>query len=317
MTLNQLKIVASLISNDFNLSLTANKLFRVQSALSNQLRLLEEEFGGKLFERRGKRLVKPTPLCDILLPEIERALLAEKNIKTLSLEQKSANKGHLRIATTHTQAKYFLPQVIGEFSTKYPGVQLSIHQGSPAEFLNMLRRHHIDFAIFANEKEVPAEFAKIKCYSWNRVLIVRRNHPLEHEPLSLRKIAEYPIITYMPDFAERHTIEETFSDAGIAIDVSFSAGDTDVIKTYVHLNLGAAIVAQMAQSTPSNTGTDKDLAFRDLSRLFKNSTTRVVYLKELAMREYMREFSDLLQHHGQLFQKQLQINSSKREFPAR
>ena len=156
---------------------------------------MEEELGGRLFERHGKRLIKPTPLCEALLPEIERALLAEKNIKTLSLEHQSTDKGHLRIATTHTQAKYFLPQVIAEFSDKHPGVRLSIHQGSPAEFLNMLRRHHIEFAIFASEQVIPAEFVKANCYSWNRTLIVRRGHPLEHVRLNLAKIAEHPIIT--------------------------------------------------------------------------------------------------------------------------
>ncbi len=305
MTLYQLKIVAALMSNDLNVSLAADKLFRVQSALSNQLRLLEEELGGRLFERRGKRLVKPTPLCEMLLPEIERALLAESNLKALALEHASTDKGHLRLATTHTQARYFLPQVIREFRAKYPEVQLSVYQGSPAEFLNMLRRHRIDFAIFAGEEKVPADFAKTKCYDWNRVLILRRGHPLERACLTLKKIAGHPLITYMPDFAERGAIEKTFAAAGIAIDVAFSAGDTDVIKTYVRLNLGIAIVAQMAQSQPRGADTDEDLVFRGLDHLFKNSTTRLVRLKELAMRGYMSEFAELLRRHGRLFQEQL------------
>ncbi len=305
MTLNQLKIVAALMGNNLNISLTADKLFRVQSALSNQLRLLEEELGGKLFERRGKRLIKPTPLCEALLPEIERALLAENNIKALAFEQTNTEKGDLRIATTHTQARYFLPRVIREFRAKYPEVRLSIYQGSPAEFLSMLRRHKMDFAIFAGEEKVPADFSKTKCYDWNRILILRRDHPLEYTRLNLEKIAQYPIITYMPDFAERRIIEKTFSEAGIAIDVAFSAGDTDVIQTYVRLNLGVAIVAQMAQSKPRGTEDDEELVFRNLNRLFKNSTTFTVHLKELTLRGYMREFAELLSRHGQQFQKQL------------
>lgn len=305
MTLYQLKIVTTLIDNNFNISITADKLFRVQSALSNQLRLLEQELGGKLFERRGKRLVKLTPLCKTLLPEIERALLAESNIKALALDRANTSRGDLRIATTHTQAKYFLPQVIREFRARYPEVRMSIYQGSPVEFLNMLLQRKIDFAIFSSEKEVPADFAKTKCYDWNRILILRHGHPLEHAHLGLAKIAQYPIITYIPEFAERKIIEQTFNEADIKIDIAFSAGDTDVIQTYVRLNLGIAIVAQMAQSSPPHAEGDEELIFRNLSHLFKNSTTFTVHLKELALRGYMKEFAELLHHHGQQFQKQL------------
>lgn len=303
MTLHQLKIVAALLGNELNLSLAADKLCRVQSALSNQLRLLEEELGGQLFMRRGKRLVDTTPLCRTLLPEVERALLAEANIKSLAQEYSKADKGDLRIATTHTQARHFLPDVIGKFREKYPEVRLSIYQGSPAEFLNMLRQHKIDFAVFAGEEEIPAEFSKTNCYSWNRVLIVPRGHPLEHASLTLKKIAAYPLITYMPDFSERRIVEDAFSRADVPIDVAFSAGDTDVIKTYARLDLGIAIVAQMARS--KGRGADDKLVFRDLSHLFRSSTTRLVHLKELAMRGYMSEFIELLQHHGRQFQKRL------------
>lgn len=305
MTLNQLRIIATLVDNQLNISASADKLFRVQSALSNQLRLLEEELGDKLFERRGKRLVSPTSLCKTLLPEIKRALLAENNIKALALDHTNTRKGDLRIATTHTQARYFLPGAIHEFRNKYPEVRLSIYQSSPAEFLNMLRGNKIDFAIFADEKELPADFTKIRCYEWNRVLILRREHPLGNKPLSLERIANHPIITYMPGFAERSLVEQTFNAAGVPINVAFSAGDTDVIKTYVRLDLGVGIVAQMARTETRGEDADEDLVFLDLSHLFENSTTYVVHLKALAMRVYMNEFTELLRRHGQTFQSQL------------
>lgn len=305
MTLHQLKIVVTLIDNNFNLSVTADKLFRVQSAISSQLLLLEEELGGKLFERRGKRLVRLTPFCETLLPEIERILLAESNIRALALERASSDQGDLRIATTHTQARYFLPAVIRKFRTEYPEVRLSIYQGSPSEFLGMLRQRKIDFAVFSSEEEVPADFSRTQCYSWNRVLILPQGHPLEYTPLDLARLAQYPIITYMPDFAERRIIEHTFSEAGIPVNIAFSAGDTDIIQTYVRLRLGIAIVAQMAQPESPLSVDGETLVFRSLSHLFIPSSTYVVHLEELALRGYMNRFADLLKHHGREFQKQL------------
>ncbi len=305
MTLHQLKIVAALIDNDFNLSVTADRLFRVQSAISSQLLLLEEELGGKLFERRGKRLVRLTPLCETLLPEMNRILLAESNIRAFALEHTSSDKGDLRIATTHTQARYFLPEVIRSFRTEYPEVRLSIYQGSPSEFLIMLRQRKIDFAVFSSEEDVPADFSRTRCYSWHRVLILPQGHPLEHTPLDLDRLAQYPIITYMPDFAERQIIEHTFSEAGIPINIAFSAGDTDIIQTFVRLNLGIAIVAQMAQPKSPVSVDDETLVFRDIRHLFVPSSTYVVYLEELALRGYMNRFAKMLKRHGRRFQKQL------------
>ena len=305
MTLNQLKIVAALINNRLNVSSAANELYRVQSALSNQLRLLEEEFGEKLFERHGKRLTKMTLLCKELLPEIKCMLIAEKNIKSLAREHANPGKGELRIATTHTQARYFLPKVIAEFRARYPEVSLGIHQGSPADFMTMLQRHNIDLAVFSSEVSIPAEFVKTKCYAWNRVLILPGGHALESERITLKKIARYPIITYPPDFSERGIIENAFAQAGINMDVAFSAGDTEVIKTYVRLNLGVAIVAQMAQPRTAEEDGGSDLVYRNLSHLFRSSTTCAVHLKGLVMREYMRKFARMLYLNGERFEKSL------------
>lgn len=305
MTLHQLRIIAALISNRLNVSVAANELYRGQSALSNQLRLLEEEFGGKLFERHGKRLTKPTLLCKALLPEIKCMLIAEKNVKSLAREHANPDKGELRIATTHTQARYFLPKAIAEFLARYPEVRLGIHQGSPADFMSMLKRHRIDLAVFSSEGNIPADFIKTRCYTWNRVLILPDSHTLANERITLKKIAHHPIITYPPGFSDRGLIESTFDRAGVNIDVAFSAEDTEVIKTYVRLKLGIAIVAQMAKPQAAEESGSGGLVYRDLSHLFRSSTTCAVQLKGLVMREYMRKFTQMLYLNGERFERTL------------
>ncbi len=301
MTLHQLEIVAMLLKSNFNISITAGKLNRVQSSISHQLHLLEHEVGGRLFERHGKRLTGVTPLCRSLLPDIENALQAKKNIGLIVDEHTDTDSGFLRIATTHTQARYFLPQAVKTFRRKYPKVQLVFYLDSPIKFSELLKRHEIDLAVSVESAEQIPELAEKKCYSWNRSFVVCRGHPLAIGPLSLQAIAEYPIITYMHGFADRDIIEQTFHNAKIDIDVAFSAGDTDVIKTYVELNLGVGIVAQMAQSPAA----DKDLVFRSLEHLFEGSTTRVVYLKEQPQRQYMRDFINILHALGQDFEAKL------------
>ena len=301
MTLHQLEIIVAVINSNLNVSVAGKKLGRVQSSVSHQLYLIEKELGGKLFERYGKRLTKMTPLCKRLLPEIEKVLQAKSNLLTISRESVRENQGYLRIATTHTQARYFLPGVINNFRSSYPKVKLIFHLGNPEKFSELLKQREIDVAIFAEEQDVLPELKEIKCYSWNRALVVCHDHPLARAELDLEKIADYPMVTYMQGFADRYIIEKTFREAGINIDVVFSASDTDVIKTYVRLKLGVGIVAQMAQD-PS---IDQDLTFRKLDHLFENSTTRVVFLKNQVLMRYVKDFINLLHEYGREFEAKL------------
>lgn len=299
MTLIQLKIIEALINNNFNVSVAADELCRVQSAVSTQLRMLEEEMGGPLFERNGKRLVGPTPLCEGLLPEIEKLLQIERNIKTISEEYLDETQGELKIATTHTQARYFLPRVIESFKELYPGVKLSIHLDNPSIFPDLLKRHTVDVAIFAEEHPIMPDFVELGCYKWNRVLVVRCDHPLATSKITLENIAANPIVTYVTGFADRNLIDKTFADAGLTPDITCSAGDTNIIKTYVRLNLGIGIISQMAQEDEA----DSDLVFRDLEHLFGSSTTRIVYPKGSRIKKYVHEFMDIALRHGKQFKK--------------
>lgn len=302
MNLLQLKIIDKLVHNQCNVSMAAERLYRVQSAISHQLKLLEEEFGSPLFERRGKRLKQPTAICRQLLPHVESILQAERNIKSIAKEFADQSCGELKIATTHTQARYFLPAAIGAFRHKYPNVRLTFFQGNPSEFAAMLRRGDIDFAVFSGEQEHDSSLASTRCYQWNHVLITRRDHPLaKRRRWSLSTIAAYPIITYMPGFTERNVVQQAFSDAGLNINITCSAGDTEIIKTYVELDLGIGIVAQMAYDYEQ----ERDLLAWNLDHLFTSSITCVVHLKDQVLRGYMHDFVKILRAQGKIFQKQL------------
>lgn len=302
MNLLQLRIIDQLVNGRASISDTASKLYRVQSSISHQLKLLEEEFGALLFERKGKRLGQPTVLCRKLLPQMEAMLQAEKNIRSMVSEFTDENSGELRIATTHTQARYFLPEVIRMFRRRYPDVRLTFFQGNPSEFREMLKQGDIDFAVFSGEHEKDPSLSSLHCYRWNHVLITRHDHPLvKRQPLKLSDIASCPIVTYMPGFTERNTVQQAFSSAGLDVNVTCSAGDTEIIKTYVQLELGVGIVAQMAYDHRES----RKLFAGSLDHLLKSSVTRIVYLKQRSLRAYMHEFIKILRAQGKKFQDQI------------
>ncbi len=294
MKITQLQLLKILLNNGLNISEAAKQTYVVQSAVSRQLSLLEDEIGMPLFIRKGKRLVEPTPVCVDICKEIDHLEFALDNIRAVADDHRDARIGELRLATTHTQARYFLPEVMNVFREKYPKVKIHFLQGNPAQLVEMLYKREADIAVCTEELADHADLIKHKCYDWNHALIVPPKHPLEKGKLSLERIAKYPLLTYVFGFTGRTKIHNTFEDEGLETNVTFAATDTDVIKSYVRLGFGAGIIAKMAYSDK----VDNDLILRDMSKFFPKSTTTVAYVKSKFMKSYLNECVDLLVEHG-------------------
>ncbi|MCF6190929.1 MAG: LysR substrate-binding domain-containing protein [Cocleimonas sp.] len=294
MKITQLQLLKTLLNNGLNITKAAKQHFIVQSAVSRQLNLLEEELGMPLFERKGKRLISPTPLCLDIAKEADMMELALENIRAIADDYRDGRIGELRLATTHTQAKYFLPSIINEFREKYPKVKIQFLQGNPSQLVEMLHRRDADIAICTEELGRHTELVVHKCYDWNHVLVVPPEHPLATEKLDLTRIANYPLLTYVFGFTGRTKIHEAFNKLGLDPDISFAAMDSDVIKSYVRLGYGAGIIARMSYSEKL----DNDLVLRDLSDFFPDSTTRAAYIKSKYMKDYLKDCIELMVNHG-------------------
>ncbi len=296
MNLNQLDLLRVLQETEFNLSKAADKMHVVQSAVSRQLQLLESELGSPLFERHGKRLLGLTPLGERIMAEVDQIHRAKRNIQNMADDFRDNRNGTLHIATTHTQAKYLLPVPVQKFRARYPHIKIYMVQSSPDDLIHLLHRHQADIAI-CTEKLAEAEDLILRpCYQWHHVAVVPAGHPLVEEKLSLRRLADYPILTYSPGFTGRSQIEKAFNEAGAQPDIVLAAADSDVIKTYVRLGLGVGIIAQTSYEAVK----DADLTVLDLEHLIPASTTKIAYLKQLYLPSYCRYFIDELLNQAQL-----------------
>ena len=295
MKLFQLQLLKTVLNNGLNISRAATQHFVVQSAVSRQLSLLEEELGLPLFDRKGKRLVKPTPLSQAIVKEVETIEQAMENIRAVADDFRDGRQGEIRIATTHMQAKYFLPPVLNEFRQRYPKVKVNFLQGNPSQLVQMLHDKEADIAICTEEVADDDALMTHHCYDWNHALIVPEGHELATGELSLERIAEHPILTYVLGFTGRSKIEKTFAEKQLSIDTSFSATDSDVIKSYVRLGFGVGIIARVAYTPEEADG----LIMRDLSAFFPESVTRIAYMKNKHLKTYITDIVNILKHEGE------------------
>ena len=127
MKLQQLRYIVEVLNNNLNVSATAESLYTSQPGISKQVRMLEDELGVQIFGRSGKHLTHVTDAGNDVV-NIAREILAKvESIKAVAREHTLPDQGKLNIATTHTQARYALPDVIQGFMTKYPKVSLHMH----------------------------------------------------------------------------------------------------------------------------------------------------------------------------------------------
>lgn len=292
--LRQLVYINEVVKQRLNITAAAQALHTSQPGVSKQIRLLEEELGVLIFERNGKHLDRITPAGERILDTTRRVLSEIENINRTASEFADADRGSLRVATTHTQARYALPETITQFRDAYPNVTLHLSQGAPPQIANWAASGEADFAIATEALEHFDELIMLPCYHWNRCALVPRDHPLAKlDQLSLSELAKYPLVTYTFGFTGRSQLDVAFGRENLTPQVVLTAVDADVIKTYVRLGLGVGVIANMAYDPTA----DSDLVQLDASHLFAESTTHIGFRHNLFLPGYMRRFIAMFAPH--------------------
>jgi LysR family transcriptional regulator, cys regulon transcriptional activator len=275
--------------------LAAERLATSQPGVSKQLKLLEQELGLSLFVRKGKSLVELTPEGAEVVRRAARILREVEAIRGISPHIYGEATGRLAIGTTHTQARYVLPDVIARFRDRYPEVTLDLHQGTSEQLAEMVEKRLVDFVIASESRQRFPDMVLLPCFRWDRIVLVPEGHPLAelNRRPTLKELAEHPLVTYVFNFDGGSSLKRAFAAQGLEPKVVFTARDADVIKTYVRLGLGIGIVASMAQSVCVQGG----LVALEATGLFPRCTTWIGFRRDVVLRKYMFDFLELFAAH--------------------
>jgi LysR family cys regulon transcriptional activator len=294
MNLQQLRYLHEIAKQGLNISEAAAALFTSQPGVSKQVKLLEEELGVTVFERNGKRLTAVTEPGRHVLEIVERMLRDMQNLRRVGEQFSGDENGSLEVATTHTQARYILPQVVKRFVERFPRVRLRLHQGNPAQVTEWVNDGVADIGIATEALDQSPRLVTLPCYQWSHTVVVPPEHPLLSEKaVSLATLARYPLITYDPSFTGRTRIDRGFERAGVTPDIVLTAVDSDVIKTYVELGLGVGIIAEMA----FDAARDTTLRAVAAGHLFESNTTRLGVRHDAWLRKYEFAFIEFFAPH--------------------
>lgn len=220
----------------------ADELFTSQSAISLQIKALEEELKVVLFERRGPR-IQITPdgrkLLDMARPLVEGMDgLGERFDKEV---RGNLESGHLVIAAGESPIMYLLPALVSNFHSLYPNIRVELRNVVGRDGLAMIRQEQVDFAI-GSMMDVPSDISYNPMYSFDPALILPLGHELaDKENIKLTDIAPYGLILPPRRLTTWRMVDRIFQKQGIPFNVVLEVGGWEVIKRYVELGFGISI----------------------------------------------------------------------------
>ncbi len=295
MNLHQFRFVQEAARRNLNLTEAAKALHTSQPGVSKAIIELEEELGIDIFARHGKRLKRITEPGQLVLASIEVIMRELGNLKRIGEQFSAEDSGTLSIATTHTQARYVLPEPVAKLRVAYPKVNVSLHQGAPDQVAAMLIDETAEIGIATESLAAYSELVTLPCYEWQHMLVLPADHPLaQKERISLEDIAQEPLITYHPSFTGRTKIDQAFATRKLQPRIALEAIDSDVIKTYVALGLGVGIAAEMAVRELRAKDDRGGLVVRPAGYLFGQNVARVAFKRSAYLRNFVYTFASLL-----------------------
>jgi len=289
MTLTQLRYLVAIVDAGLNITTAARRVNATQPGLSKQLKQIEEELGFLLFIRRGKSL-EGLSAAGAQVVERARVILAEAaNIRTLAANLRQEAGGDLRIATTHTQARFVLPPALAAFKKRFPEVRLHLEPLTEREALERLDHDRADVAIVSDPDRPRTPHLALPIYRWRLLALAGPGHRLAPggAPLDLARLAEVPLVTYEAALQPEAAFARAFAAEGLSPQVACTARDSDLIKTYVRAGLGVGVLAEMAVGPE-----DADLQQLELGDLFPVQTAWLVLRRDRAMRNVVLGLAD-------------------------
>ena len=295
MNLQQFRFVQEAVKRNLNLTDTAKALSTSQPGVSKAILELEEELGVHLFARHGKRLKRITEPGHAVLRSIDIIMREVVNLQRIGEAFSKQDSGTLTVAATHMPARYLLPEAMSALRQRYPKVQFVLHQVPPAQVARLLLDDVADIGLTNENLAAHDDLLTLPCLEWQHVLVVPAAHALAStERVALEQLAEHPLALYPRDTGGRARIDEAFAHARLQARVALETVDSELLKAYVRLDLGAGIVSELAmRAEPADAG----IVVRPLGHLFGPGLVRLAFKRGAYLRPFVHALAECLAPH--------------------
>ena len=258
-------------------SRAGQKVFRSQSAVSAQIRQLEQEYGDRLLDRSGKD-VTLTPAGRVLLAYAERLIQLRDESKLAVSDHGGAPRGKLVVGANEATCLYVLPEVFGEYCRRYPDVQISIYRNFTYKIVEKLENGSLDVGVLSLPVQSPS--LKVQAIFRDRLmLMVSPKNPLaKMKSTTVADVIKHPLL--LPKTGHtRRLLDKLFREYNTELKVRMELPSIGMIKSFVAADLGVSLISASFARDEAASGRVKliDLEdaelFRELGLAYRRDRT--------------------------------------------
>lgn len=238
-----------------SVSLAAKQSRVTQSAVSQQLRALEQRYGRRLIERAPRTRARPTEAGELLYTTLKPLLESFARVEEQLRARPGLITGNVRVATVYSVGLHTLPPAIKEFLHRHPGVSVRLEYRRTDQIYDACLSGELDFGIVA----LPARRAQLlitPLFEDDLVLVLPPDHPLarQRKP-SLRSLDGLPFVAFDRDIPTRRWVDQALRRSGANVNHVMELDNIETIKRSVEAGLGVSILPEPALRNEVRAGT--------------------------------------------------------------
>lgn len=290
---NQLRSFYSIASNQ-SFTKAAEKLYITQPAVTAQMKAFEESCGFKLFHKQRSHIYL-TNEGKILYEYAKKIFEEEKELENAISDIKEVKKGDLRIGSSKTYSKYFMPVMLSQFHKRYPEIVIHLHEGTSQDIIEGLCDFRFDIAVVGTA--IMPDRVNFVPFSQDEVVpVVCNKHRLASKSkVTIESLAQEPIIMKEEGSATRKIVDNLFYQSGMKPNILMETGNVEFIKELVKDNYGIAFLVR--KDVIDEIDTCK-LSIINLQKGNLYLNVSVAYLKDLILSPPTKAFLNTMEDIG-------------------
>lgn len=251
MNLQQLRYVLA-VAETRSFTRAAEGLFVVQSALSQQVRKLEDELGVPIFNRTT-RSVSLTPAGEALTPLMRQVIAGVDQLAINAQALRGTVTGRLTVGMMEIPSESLdVAALMATFHARYPDVTVTLRSGGSDLLVQATRERKLDVAIVGSNAARSTDLACEHLFSESLVAVLPVTHPLAGKPsVTLDELAELPFIDFPPGYGLRRETDRGF--AAVRRRVAFEVTRVDEVIHFICEDLGVALLPESVAHSRAQT----------------------------------------------------------------
>lgn len=293
MHIETLKVFCDLVDLH-SFSLAAERNFITQSAVSQQIRALEEKFKRRLLERvRGRREIKLTPAGDVFYRECKNVLAAYEQLNESLRGLVGKIGGTVKVATVYSVGLHEMPAKVGEFMTKFPSARIDLEYSRTTKVVRDVMNGAVELGVLAFP-EARRGLTIVQMPTTRLVLICAPDHKLANRAqVKTKELDGVDFVLFERDTPTRKATDRILKAHGVEVKKIAEFDNIETIKRAVQVGFGLAILPQPSITDELRNG---QLA---VIRLAEKEWTRpvgVIYRSDHSLSLAAKKFVQLLEH---------------------